>query len=168
MCRYVNMIFIGCYHQRTLVLYTCVKNVNKIFPAPCYCPLVGIHLIDCINMPGRCPGCNPSPLTTQVCSPSAYFAKSFLALGADLISRGQWTSYNEMQIASREIFHWDMPPVPKGDPLFNEKGEESARLTTLKRDMMEQVHKLIGEIPVPTTPFPIYAPIWFGEKHMDK
>ena len=64
-----------------------------------------------------------------------------------------------MQVAFRELFRWDMPAV-LADRLFNENGKASARLTPLKRDMMQKLDKL--RIPLDKIPLPIYAPIWFG------
>lgn len=160
MCHYVNMRFIGCNHPRTLVLYRCDLNVNKACPAPCFRPLVEAHVEDCTDMQGKCPGCDPTPRTTQVCAPSAYFAKVFRGLGKDLISRGQWIPYTEMQIAFREIFNWDMPAV-LADRLFNESGEASAQLTPLKTDMMQKLDQL--RIPLRRVPIPIHTPIYFGE-----
>lgn len=158
MCRYINMRFIGCHHPRTLVLYRCDSNVNNVCPAPCFRPLVEFHFDDCVNMLGKCPRCDPTPRRTQACSPSASFANRVRALGKDLISSGQWILYTEMQIAFRELFCWNLPPV-RGDKLFNEYGIESAYLTTLKRDMMQELDKL--RIPLHTTPIPFHAPIWY-------
>lgn len=153
------MRFIGCNHPRTLVLYRCDLNVNTACPAACFRPLVETHLDDCTNMQGKCPACDPTPRTTQVCSPSAYFAKAVRCLGKDLISRGQWISYTEMQIAFREIFRWDLPAVV-ADRLFNESGEASALLTPLKGDLMQKLDKT--RIPLLRIPVPIHAPIYFG------
>lgn len=153
------MRFIGCNHPRTLVLYRCDLNVNTACPAACFRPLVETHLDECTNMQGKCPACDPTPRTTQVCSPSAYFAKAVRCLGKDLISRGQWISYTEMQIAFREIFRWDLPAVV-ADRLFNESGEASALLTPLKGDLMQKLDKT--RIPLLRVPVPIHAPIYFG------
>lgn len=159
MCHYVNMRFIGCNHPRTLVLYTCDSNVNKACPAACFRPLVEIHLDDCIDMLGKCPRCDPTPRTTQESSPSAYFANAVRVLGKDLVSRGQWISYTEMQVAFRKLFRWDMPAV-LADRLFNENEKASARLTPLKRNMMQKLDKL--RIPLHKISLPIHSPIWFG------
>lgn len=153
------MRFIGCNHPRTLVIYRCNSNVSTAFPGPCFRPLVETHLDDCTVMQGKCPKCDPTPRTTQTCSPSPYFAKAVRLLGKDLISRGQWTSYTEMQIAFREIFCWDLPAVV-ADRLFNESGEASALLTPLKTDLMQKLDKV--RIPLLRVPVPIYAPIYFG------
>lgn len=76
-----------------------------------------------------------------------------------MVSRGQWTSYNEMQVAFRKLFHWDVPTVP-ADKLFNEDGEASSRLTPLKRDMMQK----LDTIKINNEPYyaPIHGPIWFS------
>lgn len=150
----------GCNHPRTLVLYRCESNVNRVCPAACFRPLVETHLDDYTAMQGKCPRCDPTPGTTQVCSPSFYFANAVRILGKNLISRGQWISYTEMQIAFREIFRWDLPAVV-ADRLFNESGEASALLTPLKRDLMQKVDKV--RTPLRRVPVPIYAPIYFGE-----
>lgn len=114
-------------------------------------------------MPGKYPGCDPTPRITRVGSPSLYFAKAVCALAKDLISRGQWIAYTEMQTDCREIFCWDLPAV-MADRLFNESGEESARLTPLKTDMIQKLDKV--RIPYLRDPLPIHPPIYFGEEKL--
>lgn len=52
------------------------------------------------------------------------------------------------------------------DRLFNESGEESARLTPLKMDLMQKLDKVI--IPFLRVPIPIYAPLYFGEEMLHR
>ena len=159
MCHYINIKFIGCKHSRTAILCRCDSNPNKTCPAPCFQRLIeGIH-DEYINMPSKCPVCNPNPSTELVPSPSTRFNTAFRELARDLILRGRWISYNEIQIAFRKLFHWDLPAVPT-DRLFNEDEESSSQLTPLKRDMIQKFD-LLRILTVPQTRA-IHDPIWFG------
>lgn len=159
MCRYFNVRFIGCKHSRTVVLYRCDSNHNKTCPAPCFQRLIdGIH-DEYINMPSKCPECDPNPSTELIPSPSARFSNAFRVLARDLILRGQWISYTEVHTAFRKLFHWDLPVLPT-DRLFNEDEEASSQLTPLKRDMIKKFDQL-GILTL-FQPRAIHAPIWFG------
>lgn len=157
MCRYIHMRFTGCNHSRTAMLYRCDSNPKKNCPARCFRPFIEPYQDE--TMPSKCPECDPNPSTEPIGSPSTFFNFAFRGLAKDLISRGQWISYTEMQMAFRKLFHWDMPAVPM-DRLFNEDGEASSRLTPLKRDMMEEMDMVI--ILTRQRPPAIHAPIWFG------
>lgn len=156
MCLYVNMRFAGCSHPRTVVLYKCDSNPNKACPASCFRPLA--HPDDCVDTPNKCPECGPSPSTAPVRSPGLYFNNSFRGTCADLILRGQWISYGEMNMAFSTLFHWDMPAVPT-DRLFNEKGKASSKLTPLKREMIQKLDTVGIHTRAPLAL--VHTPIWF-------